>query len=344
MARGDAAWTALCRSHAVIEFDMAGRVLWANDTFLALMGYRLDEVVGHHHRMFCDERLVASPSYAEFWKKLAAGEFHSGEYSRHTKSGQVVHLQATYNPVLDADGRPERILKVASDVTRRRRRRAELEAISTAMGRSQVVVEFALDGTVLDANDNFLVAMGYARAEILGRHHRMFCDPAEARSPAYAAFWAGLAEGRFDAGVYRRCAKDGRDVWLQATYNPILDPDGNPVKIVKFATDISREVALEKEARLQFDEARRLQAELEQGNTQLKATMDELGAIVGSIGAIAKQTNLLALNATIEAARAGDAGRGFAVVAGEVKKLAGETRAATDRATAMMSRGHSLAA
>jgi methyl-accepting chemotaxis protein len=462
MARSEAAWTALCLSQAVIEFDTTGTIRWANDVFLDLMGYELSEVVGQQHRLFCADELVGSPAYAAFWERLGTGQHHAGEYARQTRNGDTVYLQATYNPVLDAAGRPERILKIATDVTEQRRQRAELEAINTAMDRSQAVVEFALDGTVLTANDNFLEAFGYGLDEIVGRHHRLFCDPAHARSADYDAFWRKLGTGSFDAGVYRRVAKDGRDVWLQATYNPILDPDGRPLKIVKFAmditenkeraaedegrknaidlsqavvefdlnghildananfltalgyqrgelvgrhhsslcepseassaaykdfwrrlgrgefnagryrrvgrdgqevwiqatynpildaegrprkivkiaADISRQVALEREVQQRLEEGRHFQAELEHGNQRLKATMDELTQIVASVGAIAKQTNLLALNATIEAARAGEAGRGFAVVAGEVKKLAGETRIATDRATQMMQRSH----
>lgn len=456
--RRGAAWEALCRSQAVIEFNTVGIVKWANDLFLTTVGYRLDEVVGQHHRMFCAAELAASPAYTAFWRRLAGGEYNSGEYARRTKSGATVYLQATYNPVLDADGLPESILKIATDVTENRRQSAALQAISTAMDRSQALIQFALDGTVLSANDNFLAAFGYTLDEVVGRHHRMFCDPAHVATPDYAAFWRKLGTGAFETGTYRRVAADGRDVWLQATYNPILDPDGRPIKIVKFAmdvtgdkeraaenegrknaidvsqavvefdlqgniieanenflammgyaradlvgrhhstlcdqsqamspdyrafwkqlgrgefdtgryqrigyggrevwiqatynpildaegrprkivkiaTDISRQVVLEKEVQLRLEEGRQLQADLEEGNARLKSVMDELADIVASVAGIARQTNMLALNATIEAARAGDAGRGFAVVANEVKKLAGETRIATDRATQMM--------
>jgi methyl-accepting chemotaxis protein len=336
--RTDAAWQAICHSQAVIEFDLDGFILWANDRFLAATGYDAADLFGQHHRILCAPDLVASPEYAAFWRTLGDGRFHTGEYARRTRSGGTIYLQATYNPVFDEDGKPHRILKVATDVTQSRTRAAELEAISRAMHRSTAVIEFALDGTIVDANANFLTLMGYSRAEIVGHHHRLFCPPEVAASREYRDFWAKLGSGAFDAGVYRRLSRDGREVWLQASYNPVLDPEGRPLKIVKFASDVTRQVLLEKEASTRLQDARRFQAELQQGKAMLETTMGELGEIVETIGQIAAQTNLLALNATIEAARAGDAGRGFAVVATEVKKLAGDTRIATETATAMMRR------
>ncbi len=334
--RSDAAWQAICQSQAVIEFSIQGEILWANDRFLTMMGYTLDALVGQHHRIFCSPEQVESPDYAAFWRALSDGRFHTGQYGRRTRSGESVCLQATYAPVLNAQGRPERILKIASDVTQARRAQAEFEARSSALNRSQAVIELDLDGRVLDANDNFLAAFGYGRDELVGRHHRMLCDPQDAAAPAYHQFWRALARGEFASGRYRRRARDGGEVWIQATYNPIFDAEGRPCKVVKFASIITREVRLEQEAQARLAESERLQAQLQAGTERLQATMDELSDIVATIGDIAAQTNMLALNATIEAARAGDAGRGFAVVAGEVKKLAGDTRRATERAAAMM--------
>jgi len=216
---------------------------------------------------------------------------------------------------------------------------ARTAAAWTAICRSQAVIEFDTGGHVLWANAIFLELMGYRLDQIVGQHHRIFCDAEQVGAPDYAAFWAKLGSGAFDAGLYRRVARDGREVWLQATYNPVLDPDGRPVRIVKFATDVTRQVKLEHEVQLRFDEGQLFQDQLQHGKQQLEATMHELSAIVRAIGDIAAQTNLLALNAAIEAARAGEAGRGFAVVASEVKKLAGDTRAATDKAADMMKRG-----
>lgn len=210
------------------------------------------------------------------------------------------------------------------------------EAAWMALNRSQAVIEFALDGTILTANDNFLALMGYRLDQIAGKHHRIFCTPAHAQSDDYAAFWRKLATGAFDAGSYSRLTRDGREVWLQATYNPVFDADGLPQKVVKIATDITAQVHQEREARHDLADSRRLQQHLEQQKDALQSTMGQLADIVSTIRGIAAQTNMLALNATIEAARAGDAGRGFAVVAGEVKKLADDTRLATERAAAMM--------
>ena len=338
-AEFEARSVAMNRSQAVIEFALDGTVLTANDNFLATMGYTLDEVVGQHHRIFCDPDHVRSPEYAAFWQRLSQGDFNAGVYRRMAKDGHDIWLQATYNPILDPDGRPLKIVKFAMDITDTKERAAEHEGRKNAIDKSQAVVEFDLQGTILNANGNFLAAMGYRHDELVGRHHSSLCEPAEALSPGYADFWKRLGRGEFDAGRYRRVGHDGRDVWIQATYNPILDAEGRPRKVVKIASDISRQVALEREVQERLDEGRRLQADLQRGNDQLKATMEELAGIVTSISAIAAQTKLLALNATIEAARAGEAGRGFAVVAGEVKKLAGETRSATDRAAGMMARG-----
>ena len=184
-----------------------------------------------------------------------------------------------------------------------------------AICRSQAVIEFDPSGVVLWANDRFLATMGYALEEIQGQHHCIFCEPGYGDTPAYAEFWRKLGRGEYDAGEYRRVGKGGRLVWLQATYNPVFHSDGSVDRILKIATDNSAAHQL---------------------RTELRHTVDGLAAIVNSIGLIANQTNMLALNASIEAARAGEAGKGFAVVAAEVKKLAGDTRNATDRARAMV--------
>jgi methyl-accepting chemotaxis protein len=324
------------RSQAMIEFALDGTILDANDNFLTAAGYTLDEIVGRHHRIFCDPEEAASLTYADFWAKLGSGAFDAGVYRRRRKDGGDLWLQATYNPILDPDGHPLRVLKLATDITAAKEFGAEVEGKVKAIDRSQAVVEFNLDGTVIDANENFLKLFGYRRDELLGRHHRALCDEAEARSAEYRDFWARLGRGEFDSGRYHRHGRDGREVWIQASYNPILDAEGRPRRIVKIASDITRQVRLEQEVQLRLDEGRMLQDELVMQKGELETTMVQLSAIVETIGNIASQTNLLALNATIEAARASEAGRGFAVVASEVKKLASDTQAATQRASAMM--------
>jgi len=231
---------ALDRSQAVIEFDLAGRIRTANTNFLEAMGYTLPEIRGKHHRIFCDPHYAETGDYAAFWDRLAAGAFESGEFKRFAKGGREVWLQATYNPILDAEGKPQFIVKFANDITTAKITNAEFLGKVQALDRAQAVVEFDLTGRVLTANANFLTAMGYGLSEVQGRHHRIFVDPVYAESREYADFWERLATGQFETGEYRRLAKGGREVWLQATYNPILDADGRPMKIVKFANDVTQ--------------------------------------------------------------------------------------------------------
>ena len=330
------AWTAICRSQAVIEFDLTGIVLWANDRFLDVTGYRLDEIVGRHHRLFCFSDYCDTAEYARFWAKFSRGEFDAGEYRRRGKDGGELWLQATYNPVINSDGHPERVLKIASDTTAAKRQQAEYEGKVNAIDRSQAVIEFGLDGTILAANANFLEIFGYRSTELVGQHHRILCDNQLVASPAYRDLWIRLGRGEFDSGRYPRRARDGSLVWIQATYNPILDANGRPWKIVKFASDISHAVQLQHEIEARLTESQAFRSDLELRNDDIRAMIGEVSQIVASINHIAAQTNLLALNATIEAARAGEAGRGFAVVASEVKKLASDTKLATEAASRMI--------
>ncbi|MFJ2994879.1 methyl-accepting chemotaxis protein [Pandoraea sp. NPDC087047] len=236
---------ALNRVQAVIEFDLQGRILHANENFLHTVGYRLDEIQGEHHRLFCEPDYSASAAYRDFWAKLGRGEFDAGEYKRIGKGGREVWIRASYNPVFDASGAPYKVIKFATDVTADRTRQAEFEGKVRAMDLAQAVIEFNLDGTVISANDNFLQALGYSLDEIRGKHHRLFCEPDYAASDAYRDFWAKLNRGEFDAGRYKRVGRAGREIWIQATYNPILDANGRPYKVVKFATDITQQVELE---------------------------------------------------------------------------------------------------
>jgi methyl-accepting chemotaxis protein len=244
MAASDllAIYQALDRVQAIIEFGLDGTVVSANENFLNIFGYELDEVVGKHHRMFCDTDYVESDAYAEFWKKLGRGEFHAAEFKRLGKGGKEIWLQASYNPVFDDDGKPVRIVKFATDVTAAKLQIAEYEGKIRAISRAQAVIEFELDGTVITANENFLRIFGYRLDEVVGKHHRMFCDPGYAESLEYARFWQKLGRGEYEADEFKRLTKEGAEVWLQASYNPIFDMEGRPLKVVKFASDITVEV------------------------------------------------------------------------------------------------------
>nr|WP_269810351.1 PAS domain-containing protein [Kineosporia rhizophila] len=230
--------TAIDRSQAVVEFALDGTVTAANENFLTIMDYDRAEVVGFHHQVFVDPEYAASPAYQDFWERLRAGEFVSGEFHRLGRDGRDIWLQATYNPVLDPDGRPWKVIKYALDITAEKNRTAEFEGKVSAIDRSQAVIEFGLDGTVLAANANFLTVMGYGLDEVIGRPHRMFL--AEDEDPvAYEEFWRRLRRGEYVTGEFRRRSRDGADVWLRATYNPVLDPDGRPWKVVKYALDVT---------------------------------------------------------------------------------------------------------
>ncbi|WP_281302325.1 PAS domain-containing methyl-accepting chemotaxis protein [Iodidimonas sp. MBR-55] len=230
---------ALDRSQALIEFDPTGHILDANQNFLDVVGYRLDEIKGQHHRMFVEESHAQSRAYAEFWTNLAQGRHESGEFSRRTRDGRTVWLQATYNPIADRDGRIVKIVKFASDITAAKLASAESESKLKALDKAQAVIEFDLDGTIITANDNFLAAIGYRLDEIKGRHHSLFVEPAHRSSESYKEFWRDLAAGKYQSGEYKRLGKNGKIVWLQATYNPVMGPDGRPNKVVKFAVDIT---------------------------------------------------------------------------------------------------------
>ncbi|SDG81007.1 methyl-accepting chemotaxis protein [Duganella sp. OV458] len=236
---------ALNRVQAVIEFDLEGKILHANDNFLRAVGYTLDEVQGRHHAMFCEPEFAASPAYKQFWTHLAAGEFDQGEYKRLAKGGREIWINASYNPIMDADGKPYKVIKFATDITENRMRNAEYEGKVSAIGKAQAVIEFDMQGHVLVANENFLDVMGYYLDDIKGEHHRIFCDADYTASAEYKRFWQKLNRGEFDSGRYKRLGNNKKTIWIQATYNPILDLNGKPYKIVKYASDITSQVQLE---------------------------------------------------------------------------------------------------
>ncbi|MFC6743483.1 methyl-accepting chemotaxis protein [Methylobacterium tardum] len=237
-----AKFDALGRSQAVIEFRPNGTILTANANFLTAMGYTLPEVQGQHHAMFVGPAHRDSAEYRAFWDDLRRGTFKSAEFKRIAKGGRTVWIQASYNPVLDRAGRVVKVVKFATDITARKLRALDSDGQIAALHRSQAVIAFDPTGTILDANQNFLDAVGYRLDEIRGRHHSLFVDPIEQAGAAYREFWVRLARGTFAAGEFRRIAKGSREVWIQATYNPITDVDGTVLKVVKFAADITEQV------------------------------------------------------------------------------------------------------
>ncbi len=281
---------ALDRSQAVIEFTLDGLVIDANRNFLDAMGYSLAEIKGRPHSLFVDPEQANGAGYRQFWNELRAGRFQTGEFRRIAKDGKEVWIRATYNPILGFDGRPQGVVKFASVITEEKLKSADAEGKLAAIGRSQAMIEFALDGTVLSANDNFLSLMGYRLEEIRNRHHRIFVDPAEAAKPDYAAFWDGLRRGEFRSAQFRRQSKDGREVWIQATYAPILDPAGRPWKVVKFASDITGQHDRDADFRSQIEAIGRSQAViqfktdgtiLDANANFLKAMQYDLDEVVG---------------------------------------------------------------
>jgi len=351
---------AIHRSQAVIEFDLNGRILMANQNFLDTTGYSLDEIQGRHHRMFIDPDERGSPQYAAFWERLGQGAHDAGRYRRIRKDGSDVWLQASYNPIFDKRGRPVKVIKYATDITDQQNRQADSEGQLAAISKVQAIIEFDLDGTILRANDLFLGAVGYRADEVLGRHHSIFVPPEEARSTAYKDFWRRLRNGEHDTGQYMRLGKGGRQVWIEASYNPILDAQGRPFKVVKFATDITKRftaaqtlrVAVQgltenaERARQANSLARDASRIAETGGDTMRDVVSTMEAITGSsrriseiigvMDGIAFQTNILALNAAVEAARAGEHGKGFAVVASEVRNLAQSSAAAAKEIKALI--------
>ncbi len=357
LATTRAVLTALERSTAVIELSLDGQVLAVNDNFCNTVGYSALELVGQPHRLLCPEDFAASRDYAAFWDRLRRGEFFRGTIQRRHKSGRDIWLDATYNPVLDSSGRVSKVVKFATDVTEQITEAARQKALVQAIERSMAVIEFSVDGTVQRANDNFLQTMGYSASEVVGRHHRQFCSPEVANSPEYGNFWARLGRGEFFTGQFARRDRQGREVWLEASYNPVFGPDGRILKVVKFASDVTaqvqrhqaerqgtatayevaqetRDIARDGEAIILQTVAKMqsIAAIVEQSAGLVNALGEQttrITSIVNTIKEIADQTNLLALNAAIEAARAGETGRGFAVVADEVRKLAERTSKST---------------
>lgn len=356
-------------SVATITFTPDGTVLAANDLFLNVVGFSAPEVIGQHHRIFCDKLYAQSSDYQQFWADLKQGRSRTGVFQRFNKRGEVIWLEATYFPV-KLRGVVTKVIKIAADITEHHLQLLSQQAVVTALDRSLAVIEFTPGGEVIAANGNFLHTMGYTLAQVQGKHHRIFCDDQFYRDQPH--FWDELGRGQFKSGLFCRQNSHGSKVWLEATYNPILDEHRKVVKVIKFASDITERInksdAVREAAMLAHDAARETLNCAERGAGLLSSVVDtsslitsqlthsiglinqlneqsrSIEAIVSTISSIADQTNLLALNAAIEAARAGDQGRGFAVVADEVRQLAARTSLSTDEIAKVVQNNRELTA
>lgn len=366
----DAELQALRQSMAIIEFTPDGIILDANPAFLDVVQYRLEEVVGKHHRLFCSPSLSESHAYQEFWQRLRQGEYFSDRFPRLSRDGREVWLEATYMPIRDAQGAVVKVMKIATNITRQVATEHMHQSYIKAIARSMAVIEFNLDGEVVSTNQNFLDLMGYRREEVVGQHHRIFCLAEDTNNDDYRQFWARLKKGEFMSGRFRRITKQGRQVWLRATYNPLYDANGRVYGVVKFASDITAQVErrdleaaaaqlahnIAKETDVSADHGTRAVAQTVAVVTDIASELtnvaeqieglskqsEQINSIVKVIRGIADQTNLLALNAAIEAARAGEQGRGFAVVADEVRQLASRTSQATQEINGIVQQNQNL--
>ena len=352
---------------AYIEFTPEGKVLDANDLFLDTVGYKREEVIGKHHRIFCDSDYAKSSEYSQFWQALQGANSTSGTFMRFNANGEKLWLEATYFPV-EVNGVVTKVIKIASDITKNYVQRKSQEALTEALDKALATIEFNPDGTIIKANQNFLSTVGYSLAEIVGKHHKMFCtDSFYQNNPR---FWEELSDGQFKSGKFKRITSDGSQIWLEATYNPILDNKGKVIKIVKFASNITDRIkdneAVSEAAQIAYESAVSSAQTAKTGSdilhdaiansdaivSQVLKSVDliknlneqsaVIGSIVSTISSIADQTNLLALNAAIEAARAGEYGRGFAVVADEVRQLAASTSSSTNEIATVVKNNQEL--
>lgn len=343
---------ALNKSMVIIEFDAEGKITSVNENFLKTTKYKAEEIVGQHHRILCEEDYANTLEYVQFWEKLKNGEFFKGRFRRINKDGELFWVEASYNPVV-VKGKTVKIIKLANDITEQVNIEQENANVLSSLHRSMAVIEFSPDGYILNANENFMKVTGYNINEIIGKHHRILCEHSYTQTNEYIEFWNKLRSGDYFSGQYKRVGKKNNIIWMEATYNPIINEYGEVIKIVKFANDITKKIItnesdlqqamiaheisqetkdisqLGKEQILIVSEDILLIAQMIHNASdiikQLFEQSKKINSITDSIKRIAEQTHILALNAAIEAARAGQAGKGFAVVASEVRTLAQNT-------------------